>query len=750
MLKRIIKLRSPKFHDIPGWCLDSGVYAFDMSEPPSKKRKTILDFFRRKEKGNKKDSVEKKEAPLDSVMSSADSKSKESQITPSDKPSSSKDFSRSVSDENKHAQSAVGPLQEGGSSVSGGASMYGGASRKGDVSRTDSQNSYCSSDGDPTQEYDMLQDFTDPHIPDIPDHKPSQKRDDSLWKGKSLGSLYRNPPEMNLLPPLKSHPDHHVLIKLPYKYDPKERPLPHPHHYTDKWDSYHVRMPCSNQSEFPVNNKIRRRWDIIESALRKPIPGPLELADAISKYNTRLTDKNFRVLTEFCFDILSNSERTQFFDVILPKTIKLALSLPHLITQPIPLLKREKNKSITLSQEQIACLLANAFLCTFPRRNARGKSAEYHNYPSINFNSLYDGDPRYQDVKLEKLKCIFNYFRRVTTAMPAGVVTFTRQCVDKFPDWKNLGDTLTDIHVSAEGTIEDDGDGLLQVDFANKYMGGGVLGMGAVQEEIRFLICPEMIVTRLFTECLEKNESLIMKGCERFSNYSGYAGKFKWAGDFVDKTLRDQWGRLFTDVVAIDALIIREFSHQFKMGSVLREINKAYSGFFVPHYNFVTQPPLPAVCTGNWGCGAFGGDKRLKALIQLIAATQARREVCYFTFDDSLLRDELYDIHVYLTKTNPMGIGNILTLIEQYGKKITDSKQFKKTTNLFQYIPKVFDGTLENTDSEPESPGFTRSDSREMQYQGAGGEDELDGHSNTAGKSTLHKSNSLDYKAHTP
>lgn len=64
----------------------------------------------------------------------------------------------------------------------------------------------------------------------------------------------------------------------------------------------------------------------------------------------------------------------------------------------------------------------------------------------------------------------------------------------------------------------------------------------------------------------------------------------------------------------------------------------------------------------------------------------------------------------------------------------------------------MFDGTLENTDSEPESPGFSRSDSREMQYQGqgAGGEDELDGHSNTAGKSTFHKSDSLDYKAHTP
>ena len=53
---------------------------------------------------------------------------------------------------------------------------------------------------------------------------------------------------------------------------------------------------------------------------------------------------------------------------------------------------------------------------------------------------------------------------------------------------------------------------LLQVDFANKYLGGGVLTHGCVQEEIRFLICPEMIISRLFTEGLEKNESLIMKG----------------------------------------------------------------------------------------------------------------------------------------------------------------------------------------------------------------------------------------------
>ena len=38
-----------------------------------------------------------------------------------------------------------------------------------------------------------------------------------------------------------------------------------------------------------------------------------------------------------------------------------------------------------MSQEQIASLLANAFFCTFPRRNAKMKS-EYSSYPDINFN----------------------------------------------------------------------------------------------------------------------------------------------------------------------------------------------------------------------------------------------------------------------------------------------------------------------------------------------------------------------------
>ena len=52
----------------------------------------------------------------------------------------------------------------------------------------------------------------------------------------------------------------------------------------------------------------------------------------------------------------------------------------------------------------------------------------------------------------------------------------------------------------------------LQVDFANMYIGGGVLGRGCVQEEIRFVICPELLLSLLFTEVLTDNEAVVITG----------------------------------------------------------------------------------------------------------------------------------------------------------------------------------------------------------------------------------------------
>lgn len=73
-------------------------------------------------------------------------------------------------------------------------------------------------------------------------------------------------------------------------------------------------------------------------------------------------------------------------------------------------------------------------------------------------------------------------------SVPFGVITFRRQSVDP-PDWNRLTNHLSDFVVQSSGTIEDDGFGMLEVDFANKYIGGGVLSKGCVQVGLFLEVC---------------------------------------------------------------------------------------------------------------------------------------------------------------------------------------------------------------------------------------------------------------------
>ncbi|KAG7262743.1 hypothetical protein CRUP_038262, partial [Coryphaenoides rupestris] len=224
-------------------------------------------------------------------------------------------------------------------------------------------------------------------------------------------------------------------------------------------------------------------------------------------------------------------------------------------------------------------------------------------------------------------------------------------------------------------------------------VGGGVTGHGLVQEEIRFLINPELIVSRLFTEALENNECLIINssvvaeanamafsfrsnphsqdqmgtdapgcrplhlmdsgaadafedaagspdkwhmggeqshgqtkgvhGTEQYSKYSGYSESYRWKDRHQDEIPRYQdsalpspqkvqgrtWQRRVRRRSCLDALKYRHFLEQFHPEKTTRELNKAYCGFFRRDANSLH---LSAVATGNWGCGAFGGDTRLK------------------------------------------------------------------------------------------------------------------------------------------
>ncbi|XP_059051437.1 uncharacterized protein LOC131846206 [Achroia grisella] len=436
----------------------------------------------------------------------------------------------------------------------------------------------------------------------------NSSNEDVTWRGAPISEIIgsQSPwgaPEFPLVTPAYNHA---VLYHIPSSGSIPTDVAPKPQVGQDKWDQDHVRMPCSPHSLYPVEGKngkprLKKRWELIQHALWKPIRNSEELANAILSYNTKFKSIwKFQALHMLFNDYLEEEETQYFFDVTLPEIAKLTLALPKLVQAPIPLLKQNKNHSVSLSQQQIASLLANAFFCTFPRRNSNKRSSEYASYPNINFSALYECN---SVPVLEKLKCICHYFKRVTEKVPVGVMTFSRRAVprDQLPDWAASTRTLAvPLHIDSATTIEDS-HGLIQLDFANKYLGGGVLGHGCVQEEIRFVICPELIISMLFTEMLLSNEAVMMIGCERFSTYEGYGSTFRWAGSFPDNTPPDGSGRRRTAVLAIDALPHHSTASELTPAAVLRDLNKAWVG--LSWWGSGPGAQLPGAATGNFTVG---------------------------------------------------------------------------------------------------------------------------------------------------
>lgn len=505
---------------------------------------------------------------------------------------------------------------------------------------------------------------------------------DSVWLGTPIEELNRMPQCAPPLSHLKVGPNHTITIRTDLLKE-GEIPVPYPSKFKDTWDDVSVKMPCSDKNLFPLETEdgggVQSRWELIHFALRRGFKSSLDVRDAILRYNTAHAKRwDFTALNLLCTECLDHSEAQHLFEVVLPAMVDLALSAPRLCTLPIPLLKCRVNQSLTLSQEQISCLLANAFFCTFPRRNSR--KSDYGSFPDINFNRLFEGSsPR----KIEKLKTLFCYFRRVAENKPKGLVTFTRQALSNLPEWESSQSLLTRLHITCKGTIEEDGYGMLQVDFANRFVGGGVTGGGLVQEEIRFIINPELIVSRLFTEVLESNECLIITGTEQYSKHSGYAETYKWVSSYEDETPRDDWQRRCTEIVAIDACKYRHFLEQFLPEKITRELNKAFCGFFRPHGN---RQHLSAIATGNWGCGAFGGDTRLKALVQLMAAAEASRDVAYFTFGDAQLMRDVHEMHKFLTERR-VTVGRLYHLLNQYSSAVCKNcRTSRPDVTLYSFI----------------------------------------------------------------
>ena len=180
------------------------------------------------------------------------------------------------------------------------------------------------------------------------------------------------------------------------------------------------------------------------------------------------------------------------------------------------------------------------------------------------------------------------------------------------------------------------------------------------------MISPECLVSLPLCEEMEPHEAVLITGAERFSAYSGYGNLFDYIGPFIDPNPIDDEGRKYVNIVAMDAIVADhdEFSPQM----IERDINKAYVAFSANTSMDKADEKSP-VASGNWGCGAFGGNKELKTLIQWLAASMAGRPLHYHTFGSPQLAKEQQEI-VKLLHDKSCTVGELYKcVIEMDGTK---------------------------------------------------------------------------------
>lgn len=215
----------------------------------------------------------------------------------------------------------------------------------------------------------------------------------------------------------------------------------------------------------------------------------------------------------FFDDLLPRPDAQRFFRRGLPGIAQLALALPLLLENQshdlanlfdlhrsgkdlgscmelqqemgLKLLHKQERGMVVLSQRIVASLLACSFLCLYPSAERRRE-----NLPYVNLDRLFSGIYERGESIMHKLICLLHYFERVCESMPDGVISFERKVIssqsltESNAFWSGSAAALCPLTVVVDGSIEALGQDCLQVDFANKMLGGGALGDGCVQVDM--------------------------------------------------------------------------------------------------------------------------------------------------------------------------------------------------------------------------------------------------------------------------
>ena len=322
----------------------------------------------------------------------------------------------------------------------------------------------------------------------------------------------------------------------------------------------------------------------------------------------------------------------------------------------------------TLTQLDALRILAHSFFCSFERDSYR-----WGQYPSINMDRMFV-EP--SSIFYAKLCMFFAYFERQRIRMEQGDslqrrIIFRLQSSSKsWEEWQECTLPLRSFSVYPLQESIDDAKGAFRVDFANRYLGGAALSHGCVQEEIMFVLCPELNIGRLFCAAMEDTQTIIMQGAEQFSLPKGYGWSFSYGGPYEDPTpIVDDL--LQSHIIAMDAVDYRYANtrKQYTKSHILRDINKCYSGF-------CTEGTPDIIATGNWGCGVFGGNAEFKSLLQWASASMAGKSISYFPFDHSIIAEK-YALLMKRAEDKNLRVCDLISFLSSVNPSTSISEQYR-------------------------------------------------------------------------
>ena len=254
---------------------------------------------------------------------------------------------------------------------------------------------------------------------------------------------------------------------------------------------------------------------------------------------------------------------------------------------------------ITLTRYEILCIHAFSFFHI--------EWNDYNNeiFCDTSFMQLYDNDNF--PLGLQKLLCYFNYYFYMFNNKNIfnEKVSLEQKNIEKKFLFEESQIPLTKYNYKEKGIEICEGEN--HIDFANSRM-IFCIWPSVTQEELILCVRPELVVLPIFIEKMSDNDIIFLRNSLHINKSSGYGETFKFEGQYenIDYIKRNN------TIIAMDSYD----SNSYDKKIILRDLHKCYMGF-----KYATNETNGIICTGKWGCGAFGNDPVLKLIEMFIVGS---------------------------------------------------------------------------------------------------------------------------------